>query len=578
MLIDDDTEEIVGTMTEINEQQAGGVENRVSEKPLRRVLDSLFTFVGVLTPDGTLVEANKAPLEAAGLQPADVLGKPFWDAYWWNYSPDVQEQLRRAVQLASLGHTSRYDVDVRIASDSLLSIDFMLAPLRDDDGQIRWLVPSAVDISERKKAEHLLRKQNERLRLLWETVGILLATDNAEAMLKGLFEKITNHMEIDTCFNFMVNEKGDALELRFSAGVPADAVASLVRLEFGQSICGTVAALRQPIVASFIQRSQNPMVEVEKALGIRAYACNPLMARGQLLGTLAFASRARDSFDEDELEFIETITKDVTLALDRLRLLNQHRERDRRKDEFLAMLAHELRNPLAPIRSAVDYLALKGLDDPDLAWSHGVIDRQVNNLVHLIDDLLEISRLTRGMIKLRKQYLSLTLLLRHAVDVVRPLLAEKQHRLDLNLGPEPLSVFGDPTRMEQVFVNLLTNAAKYTDEGGTILLESLADGDHAIVRVQDNGIGIPAEMFAKIFEPFTQLDRSLARSSGGLGIGLTLVKSLTEMHGGSITVRSAGPGSGSEFLIRLPLAQESLAHRVERGAPNAPTEIHSVRA
>jgi PAS domain S-box-containing protein len=446
---------------------------------------------------------------------------------------------------------------------------------RTAEGRLARIVGAATEISERKKAEQLLRKQNERLRLLWETVGILLATDNAETMLQGLFEKLSKQMNVDTCFNFMVNEQGDALQLQFSAGVPAEAAASLSRLEFGQAICGTVAARRQPIVASFIQQSDNPMVQVVKALGIRAYACNPLIAGGQLLGTLSFASRRRDRFDEDELEFIETITKYVTLAYDRLRLLSQLRQRDRRKDEFLAMLAHELRNPLAAIRSTVDYLDVKGLEDPDVAWARDLIDRQVTSLVHLIDDLMEISRVTRGMIKLRQQPASLNLLLRHAIDSVQPLLEEKGHQLDLDLAAESLGVFGDPTRLEQVFANLLINAVKYTDDGGSILVESRPDEDHAIVRIRDDGIGIPSEMFAHIFEPFTQLDRSLARSKGGLGIGLTLVKSFTEMHGGTISVKSAGPGSGSEFIVRLPLAQNSVAR--EKGDGDSTDDLGWVR-
>ena len=527
-----------------------------SEKHLRRVLDSLFTFVGVLTPDGTLIEANKAPLEAAELSPEDVLGKPVWDTYWFNHSPEVREQLRAAIDKANRGEPSRYDVDVRMAGGAMMTIDFMIVPLRDEDGKIQFLIPSAVDISERNQAEKALRKQNERLRLLWETAGILFSTDNLDVMIQGLFEKISDHLRIDTCFHFMVNEQEDVLCLQFCSGVPADAVPSLSRLEFGQAICGTVAQSRHPIVATFIQQTDDPKAQVVRAFGIRTYVCNPLIANGQLLGTLSFGSRSRDQFNDDELEFIETITNYVTVAYERMRLLSQLNERDRRKNEFLAMLAHELRNPLAPIRNAVQYLSLKGLHDPDVSWAREIIDRQVTNLVHLIDDLLEISRITLGKIQLHNELVNLSSILSHAVEAMQPGIAEKRHVLSLDLSTETLPVFGDPTRLEQIFVNLLTNAVKYTDDGGMIEVIARRDGDRSVVRIRDNGIGIPPEMLGRIFEPFAQVDQSLDRSKGGLGIGLTLAKSLAEMHGGSVLAASAGSGLGSEFTLWLPLSEE----------------------
>ena len=174
--------EWVGTLQDVTAQKRTAEAIIASEKHLRRVLDSLFIFVGVLTPEGTLIEANKAPLEAAALSPEDVLGKPVWDTYWFNHSPEVQEQLRAAIDRANRGEPSRYDVDVRMTGGVMMTIDFMLVPLRDEAAQIQFLISSAVDISERKQAEKALRKQNERLRLLWETAGILFSTDNSNSM------------------------------------------------------------------------------------------------------------------------------------------------------------------------------------------------------------------------------------------------------------------------------------------------------------------------------------------------------------------------------------------------------------
>ena len=216
--------EWVGTLQDVTAQKRAAEAIIASEKHLRRVLDSLFIFVGVLTPEGTLIEANKAPLEAAALSPEDVLGKPVWDTYWFNHSPEVQEQLRAAIDRANRGEPSRYDVDVRMAGGVMMTIDFMLVPLRDEAAQIQFLISSAVDISERNQADKTLRKQNERLRLLWETAGILFSADNPDAMIQGLFEKISDHLRIDTCLQYMANEQADALCLQFSTGVPADAL------------------------------------------------------------------------------------------------------------------------------------------------------------------------------------------------------------------------------------------------------------------------------------------------------------------------------------------------------------------
>ncbi len=528
-----------------------------SEKYFRRVLDSLFTFVGVMTPDGTLIEANRAPLEAAAVSPEEVLGRPAWDTYWFNHSPEVQAQLKEAVARANLGEASRYDVDVRMAGGVLMTIDFMLAPLRDETGQIQFLIPSAVDISERNRAEKGLRMHNERLRLLWETAGILFSTDNSAAMIQGLFEKISDHLKVDTCFHYMVNEQADALRLQFAAGVSADDASSLARLKFGQAICGTVAETRRPAVATSIQQTDDPRTRVLKTLGIRSFVCNPLIANGQLLGTLSFGSRSRDRFNDDELEFVETITNYVTVAYERMRLLSQLHDRDRRKDEFLAMLAHELRNPLAPIRNAVQYLRVQGLEEQDIGWARDMIDRQVTNLVHLIDDLLEISRITRGKIQLHSKHVRLSEILAHAVEAMQPAISEKHHILSVDFSNDPLPVFGDATRLEQILVNLLGNAVKYTDEGGMIDVNARRDGDRAVIQVRDNGIGIPREMLRQIFEPFTQVDQSLDRSKGGLGIGLTLVKSLVEMHGGGVLADSEGVGQGSQFTLWLPLVEEA---------------------
>jgi signal transduction histidine kinase len=242
------------------------------------------------------------------------------------------------------------------------------------------------------------------------------------------------------------------------------------------------------------------------------------------------------------------------LLLARTQAEESLRQADRRKDEFLATLAHELRNPLAPLRNSVHLLQLTASDDPTTARLCETMERQLNHLVRLVDDLLEVSRITRGKIELRKEEVELAAIARNAIETSRPLIDAAKLQLAISLPPETLIVNGDPVRLAQIFANLLNNAAKYTNEGGQIWFTARKIEAEAVVSIRDTGIGIAADLLPKVFEMFMQVDGATDRSQGGLGIGLTLVRSLVEMHGGSVSVESGGPGKGSEFTVRLPLA------------------------
>jgi PAS domain S-box-containing protein len=247
------------------------------------------------------------------------------------------------------------------------------------------------------------------------------------------------------------------------------------------------------------------------------------------------------------------VSMDIT---DRKRTEEALRAADRKKDEFLATLAHELRNPLAPIRNAVKILKAKGPPQPELQWGRDVIDRQVRLMARLLEDLLDVSRISRNNLELRKERVELVPVLDAALETSRPMIEAGNHELTLTLPPEPIYLEADPVRLAQGFANLLSNAAKYTDEGGRIWLTAERHGSDVIVSVKDSGIGITAEMLPRIFEIFSQAKPALTRSQGGLGIGLSLVKGLVDLHGGSIEARSDGPGQGSEFVVRLPVAVE----------------------
>jgi signal transduction histidine kinase/ActR/RegA family two-component response regulator len=247
------------------------------------------------------------------------------------------------------------------------------------------------------------------------------------------------------------------------------------------------------------------------------------------------------------------------------------RHADRRKDEFLAMLAHELRNPLAPIRTASELLARMLPPDPRTTASVDIIKRQVTHLTRLVDDLLDVSRITQGRIQLQRQPLELSSIISQAMESVEPLLRDKRHKVIVASSFQPLHVNGDSARLVQCVANLLTNAAKYTDPSGEVRVELRSEQSSAVITVTDNGVGIAKELLPRIFELFVQSDRSLDRSEGGLGIGLSVVQRLVEMHDGKVTAASAGPGLGSTFEIRLPLitlsAVTGKTHAVHKVVP-----------
>lgn len=251
---------------------------------------------------------------------------------------------------------------------------------------------------------------------------------------------------------------------------------------------------------------------------------------------------------------------------DKVRSEQEMLDADRRKDEFMATLAHELRNPLAPIRNAVHILERRGHVDRQLAWARDIIARQIEQASRLLDDLMDASRIKEGKVELRKSRITLDSVLEQAIEVSRPLLEQHGHHFELNVPAGPVYLDADPARLVQVFTNLLNNAAKYTDPGGRVSLSLRLQREHAVVSVVDTGIGLDPDMLSMIFDVFTQVQPGGKQAQGGLGIGLALVKSLVELHGGQVEARSEGLGRGTEFLVRLPTSlRRTDAHRKSAG-------------
>ena len=340
----------------------------------------------------------------------------------------------------------------------------------------------------------------------------------------------------------------------------------LVVLQEGEargSVSEVLARLFRDLTEPATLHSDLPSPEVVAQLPYPAYLVLPIVAP-DLIGLL-YVGKAAGAYSEEHLRLLAVVASQVGAYLrerhfqaENARLYEEVKAASAAKDEFLAMLAHELRNPLAPIRNGVALLRRLGAPEPRLQAVRDMIDRPVTDTARILDDLLDVSRVTRGKIALLPLRLDLRDVVRRAVEANRPLMEQNAHRLHVRLEPEPLWVEGDETRLAQVVGNLLMNAAKFTPSGGTVEVSVRATGDRAEVRVRDTGVGLVPEALDRIFDLFSQEDAPLDCQQGRLGLGLTLVKRLVELHGGTVEARSAGRGCGSEFVVRLPLVPPAL--------------------
>jgi PAS domain S-box-containing protein len=424
--------------------------------------------------------------------------------------------LSEGVIVGLANHTALVRRDGRVAA-----IEDSAAPIRDLRGNVVGAVMVFHDVTDRRQAERALRRSEQLLTDFFENAsvglhwvgpdGTILRANQTELNLLGYSrdEYVGRHIAEFHADKPVID---DILQ-RLSRGECLEAYEARLRCKDG--------SIKYVLVSS-----------------------NVLWEDGKFIHTRSFT---RDITDRKlaEMALREEIDK-------RERAEAALRETDRRKDEFLATLAHELRNPLAPIRQAALISQAPNATEAQKRWSQAVINRQVQHMSLLLDDLLDISRITRGVLELRLEPTELTDVIDAAVETARPLIDAKHHLLKVDRPAHPLRFMADPLRLAQVLSNLLTNAAKYTDAGGEILLRAEATADAIIIGVKDNGIGIPAAALGNVFEMFAQLKSAQDRSEGGLGIGLALSKGLVDLHGGTIQVMSDGPGHGSEFIVRLP--------------------------
>ncbi|MGN6665926.1 MAG: sensor histidine kinase [Trinickia sp.] len=400
--------------------------------------------------------------------------------------------------------------------------------------------------------------------LLQEISSTLIDEQAVHGLYERLLEVASRVMRSD--FASMQRYQGEqGLELLASRGFPQEAAEHWRWVQATSSTtCGATLRTKVRVIAPDIECFPNVdpcELSMFRRSGIRSMQSTPLLSRsGALLGVISTHWKQTWQPSERRLRLLDIVARQAadlierTSAEEALRVRAQQLvEADRRKDEFLATLAHELRNPLAPIQNGLAVLKIGKAEALPLVLP--IMERQLAHMVRLIDDLLDVSRVSRGLIVLKRERVMLQSVIQSAVETSRPLLDAQAHRFDIALPAQAVWLDADATRVAQVISNVLNNAAKYTPRGGRIELAARSSGDQVVVRVSDTGIGIPKAMLSNIFEMFAQAEQSMDRAQGGLGLGLSLAKRLVEMHAGSIEALSEGPGQGSTFVIRLPIAK-----------------------
>ncbi|MEI7686013.1 MAG: PAS domain S-box protein [Planctomycetota bacterium] len=522
---DEPSSEGMSFVLDITERKKAESENQrllreveAERQRLADVFQSAPSFMCVLRgPNFVFERANGRYLELIGRR--DIIGKPVLEALPELGGQGFIELLERVYRTGEQYVGADASISLR-RGDQLeqRTLDFVYQPMCDAAGVVTGILVHGVDHTERKDVENSLARvtaESEQRRRLYET--ILANTPDFVYVFS-----------LDYCVLY-ANEA-----LLTMWGVSMQDTIGKTFLEIGY----------EPWHAEMHCREIDRVRETKRPI------------RGEVPFNGAHGRRIYDYIFvpvlgvDGEVEVVAGTTRDIT---DRVRAEEELRTADRKKNEFIALLAHELRNPLAPLRNGLEVMRLADADISVIAKTRGMMERQLRHMIRLIDDLLDISRISQNKIQLRRSRVLLSDIVSSAVETARPAIESAQHHLTLALPPAPLYLDADLTRLAQVFSNLLTNSAKYTERGGSIALEAERLGSSVVVAVRDNGIGIPEESLPHIFDMFAQVDRSIERSAGGLGIGLALVKGLVEMHGGSVAAQSPGHGKGSLFAVTLPI-------------------------
>ncbi len=516
----------------------------------RLLADALPHLVWVCRPDGTLDYLNHRGSEFFG-SALDAEHGPFLCGATTH--PDDDARARSAWYQAT--HTSdalSFETRLRRYDGSYRWHLTRAQPVRDAKGAITGWMGTSTNIHDAKEA-------NDRGAFLLELATELAPLGNPQELLCAAMLRLRERLGAELVTLVELDEpQGEAVMLRQRANDASQIEVASLPLRPFEDLAARARQGQMTVMTDVRDQSRASFLYDRwfGLEGVGAVVSAPLLQGGSLLALLSVVEARPRAWSDSEITLVQRVADIVWPAFEKARsdraVEEALREVNQRKDEFLAMLGHELRNPLAPITSAVQILRVHAASHPEIEWARAVIDRQTRHLARLVDDLLDVSRIVRGQIALHREEIDLAEVVTHGVETSRPLIRARNHQLHVQLPRTQVILSGDLTRLAQVLANLLNNAAKYTDEGGEIWLSADREGNRAVLRVRDTGAGIAATLLPRVFELFAQAERTLDRSQGGLGIGLTLVKLLVEMHGGSVEARSEGLGRGAEFIVRLP--------------------------
>jgi PAS domain S-box-containing protein len=569
------------------EDRGNGATLRDSERRFRTTFERAAVGIAVADPNYRFLEANPKFCEILGYSRNELCALTFHDIT----HPDDVVETHAEVRRLLAGEIPHYVLEKRyVRKDSSVVWSRTTVTLqRDADGNPDSFIGVIEDITDRKRTEESLREETRVLELLQATGTAIAAQLDLRALVQSVTDAATqlSGARFGAFFYNVMNSQGQALRLFTLSGAPREAFEPLgmprntpvfAPTFRGEAVVRSSDITRDPRYGTMLPDRGMPPGH----LPVRSYLAVPVVSRsGEVIGSLLFGHPEPGMFTPRAERLVAGMAAQAAIAIDNARLYEAahqeiaRRERaeaalrdaDRRKDEFLATLAHELRNPLAPIRQAALISQAPGASEAQKRWSHDVINRQVRHMALLLDDLLDISRITRGTLELRPAMTDLASVIDSAVETARPAIDAKRHLLSVQIPPEPVEFAADTLRLAQVLSNLLTNAAKYTDPDGQITLRAACTHEFITISVIDNGIGLSQESLPGLFAMFSQVKSSSSRSEGGLGIGLALAKGLVELHGGTIEARSAGVEAGSEFIVQLPLRRTGVSGTKQPRSP-----------
>jgi PAS domain S-box-containing protein len=525
-----------------------------SERSLRLVSDNVPALISYIDRDHRYRFVNARYREWLGVDQDSLSGIHMRDML----GEEMYEGRLPYIERVFKGETVHFENVTPHLAYGYRATDVGYVPHIGRDGVVQGFYVLGFDITERKRTEEILRKRARQQHAVAELGKVALREPDLQRVFDHATLAVAETLEIEFCKLLEILPGEEGLLLRSGVGWKPGLVGQL-RIAAGiESQAGYALLSEHPVVVADLREEErfhdkNLLLDHGVVSGMTCLITGAEAAPWGVIG--AHATR-KVEFSEDDLSFLAAVANTLSDAILRHRAEEALKETDRRKDEFLATLSHELRNPLAPLKNSLHLLRMLSNPDTRTRAVHEMMERQVGHLVRLVDDLLEMSRISRGVLELRPERVDLSAIVRNAIETSQPLIERAGHRLDLTLPQRTLWLDGDPVRLAQILSNLLNNSAKYTPAGGRICVHAWKEADGVVIAVKDNGMGIAPEALPRIFEMFSRGEHTGEPGDSSLGIGLPLARRLAEMHGGSIEARSEGRGLGAEFLLRLPLAAE----------------------